>query len=292
MITTQNILIISFFFGVYLFLSSFIVAPNKDIERVISKNRYESSDIVQDICRYIQKKIYNHIELSDAKESLIQSYLINERINQTAKDFITYNYAQSIFILIAGLVVCLVTWKWIFFVLFLFLALVNYRQQETKISKKFEYSKNEVEKDLAKFCSIIAAKVQSTNNVENIIKAFLPVANSSMRLQLEITLADIRTGNVQTALKRFESRILSRHLSDITRGLIAVANGDDQRIYFQVKEQEFNKEHQAILEREIENRTRKLLPLQIAIVVFFVACIIYPFGVTALRSAAELFGNL
>lgn len=288
----NNIFIIFFFIGLYFFISSFTISPSRDAERVISKERFESSDIIKDICRYIQKKIYNHVELSETQEGLIQSYLINMKMNMSAKDFITYNYAQSIFIIIIGIICSIAIWNLVLLVPFIFLSYVNYKQQENKISNKFEYSKNEVEKDLAKFCSIIAVKVQSTNNVENIIKAFLPVANKSMRLQLEVTLADMRTGNVHTALTRLENRVLSRPLSEITRGLKAVANGDDQSVYFKVKEQEFNKEHQAILEKEIEDRARKLLPLQIMIVVLFIACIIYPFGMIVVKNAASLFGAM
>lgn len=292
MLTLTNLQILTFFFGLYMFITSFILEPKKEVNRAISKDRFESSDIIQDICRYIQKKIYPHIELSEQQEALIQSYLINEKKDTTAKDFMTYNYAQSIFIVFLGFVVAIAFWNWIPIVIFAVLALFNYKNQESKISKRFEASRNEIEKDLAKFCSIIASKVKSTNNVENIIKAFLPVANRSMRLQLEVALADMRTGSVHTALTRLEQRVLSRQLSDITRGLKAVANGDDQTIYFVTKEQEFNKEHQAILEREIEARARKLLPVQILIVVMFVACIIYAFGSIALKHAMVMFGSI
>ncbi|MEG0020592.1 MAG: hypothetical protein RR728_08600, partial [Oscillospiraceae bacterium] len=86
-----------------------------------------------------------------------------------------------------------------------------------------------------------------------------------------------QTGNVIRALQRFENRVHSPHLSDITRGLIAVHNGDDQRVYFSVKQHEFNREYEILFEKEIERRPDKLQSIQWAIILLFLACIIYPF---------------
>ena len=55
-----------------------------------------------------------------------------------------------------------------------------------------------------------------------------------MRNELAITTADMRTGNYEAALTRFEARISSAMLSDVARGLIGVLRGDDGVTYFRM----------------------------------------------------------
>lgn len=288
----KYLLIIGFYLGLYWLISSYFIAPSPQIEKVVSKNRFKSTDPIKMLTQAVQRQLYDYIKISETKENITKSYLLTERMDMTPKDFITYNYAQSIVILLFGTVICLCARSFIPFFLFVFLAVLNYRQQEQKLASKLTKTKSEIEKDLSKFCNTLAIKVQSTNNVENILASYLPIANKTMRQQLEITLADIRTGGVHTALTRLEERVPSRHLIEITRGLKAVANGDDQRLYFEIKRSELEKEHKAILEKEVEKRSGKLLPYQIAIVALFILCILYPMGMTVLKNAAGIFTPL
>ena len=55
-----------------------------------------------------------------------------------------------------------------------------------------------------------------------------------MKKELEITIADMASGNEETALTRFESRIGSTMLSDVVRGLISVKRGDNGILYFEM----------------------------------------------------------
>lgn len=56
------------------------------------------------------------------------------------------------------------------------------------------------------------------------------IANSLLTNELDVTIAEIRTGNYKKALLQFESRIGSSLLSNITRRLIGTLQGDDQTI--------------------------------------------------------------
>ena len=46
-----------------------------------------------------------------------------------------------------------------------------------------------------------------------------------MKRELDITTADMKSGNYETALTRLETRIGSPMLSDVVRGLISVIRG-------------------------------------------------------------------
>ena len=59
-------------------------------------------------------------------------------------------------------------------------------------------------------------------------------AGEDFAKELDIVTADMRSSSYEAALTRFESRLNSPMLSDITRGLIGVLRGDDGSMYFQM----------------------------------------------------------
>ena len=59
----------------------------------------------------------------------------------------------------------------------------------------------------------------------NILKSYQRNAGHAMKRELEITIADMASGNEENALTRMESRIGSTMLSDVVRGLISVKRG-------------------------------------------------------------------
>ena len=59
-------------------------------------------------------------------------------------------------------------------------------------------------------------------------------AGEDFAKELDIVTADMRSSSYEAALTRFESRLNSPMLSDITRGLIGVLRGDDGGMYFQM----------------------------------------------------------
>lgn len=66
------------------------------------------------------------------------------------------------------------------------------------------------------------------------IENFKKNAGEDFTKELDILTADMRSSSYEAALTRFEARINSPMLSDITRGLIGVLRGDDGLMYFQM----------------------------------------------------------
>ena len=70
--------------------------------------------------------------------------------------------------------------------------------------------------------------------------------------------ADMKTGNYENALIRFETRIGSPMLSDVIRGLIGVLRGDDQRMYFKMITFDMRQIEQNNLKKEAAKRPKKI----------------------------------
>ena len=66
----------------------------------------------------------------------------------------------------------------------------------------------------------------------------------------------MKTGNYEQALLHLEARVDSPLLSDVTRGLIGVLRGDDQRMYFQMITFDMRQIEQNELKKEAAKRPR------------------------------------
>jgi hypothetical protein len=94
--------------------------------------------------------------------------------------------------------------------------------------------REEIEYELPRFVSTVSQSLKATRDVPAILQSYQKSAGESFRQELEITIADMKSGNEETALTRLESRIGSTMLSDVVRGLISVKRGDNGVMYFEM----------------------------------------------------------
>ena len=107
----------------------------------------------------------------------------------------------------------------------------------------------------------VRAQGQSLENDRDVLKiltSYRRVAGKDFGAELDQTIADMKTGNYENALIRFETRIGSPMLSDVIRGLIGVLRGDDQRMYFKMITFDMRQIEQNNLKKEAAKRPKKI----------------------------------
>lgn len=151
-----------------------------------------------------------------------------------------------------------------------------YHSEIRKLRGRYLMHQQEIELDLPKLCSVINSRLRTTKNVQMILESFMPIASTAMQEEITVTVRDMKTGSPEMALRRFEGRLSSPKVSDVTRGLISVLNGDDQTIFFQSRQHQFNNDYLTIRKKEIQKRPMKLTMPSIVAFVFFFVIIFYP----------------
>ena len=91
-----------------------------------------------------------------------------------------------------------------------------------------------IEGEIPRFALTVGQSLENDRDVLKILTSYRRVAGKDFGAELDQTIADMKTGNYENALIRFETRIGSPMLSDVIRGLIGVLRGDDQRMYFKM----------------------------------------------------------
>lgn len=115
-----------------------------------------------------------------------------------------------------------------------------------------------IETEIPRFALTIGQNLENDRDVLKILTSYRRVAGRDFAAELDQTIADMKTGNYENALIRFETRIGSPMLSDVVRGLVGVLRGDDQRMYFKMICFDMRQIEQNNLKKEAAKRPKKI----------------------------------
>ncbi len=115
-----------------------------------------------------------------------------------------------------------------------------------------------IEAEIPRFALTIGQNLENDRDVLKILTSYRRVAGRDFGAELDQVIADMKTGNYENALIRFETRIGSPMLSDIIRGLVGVLRGDDQRMYFKMVCFDMRQIEQNNLKKEAAKRPKKM----------------------------------
>lgn len=126
--------------------------------------------------------------------------------------------------------------------------------------------------------STIRQSLNSTHDVVAILETYRKVCGPILRVEIERTLNDMVTGNPERALKAMEGRVASPQLGQLTRGLVSVPRGDDQRLYFDMLSAEYRKAQNEEVAKALLNRPAQLNKYMALLFVCMVLMIIASLG--------------
>ena len=157
-------------------------------------------------------------------------------------------------------------------------------------AKLTAHRKEAIENELPMFCQRIESMLGHTRDVVQIISSYRKNAGPEMKKELGITLADIHSGDAHTALTRLEARIGSPHMSEITRGLIAVLDGNDPVGYWSNLSLRMSDSRKQSLLRRAGKIPEKINRLSLCLLGCVMIIYIAVIGSELLRSIGVLFG--
>ena len=203
--------------------------------------------------------ISKHIRLSEYRKMQMQSDLTSAGINLSPEMHIANSLVQSLLVALTAVP--------LYFILpvlspvMLLAAVYMYFRASKGVAEKIKEKRRKIEYELPRFVSHIDKTLTHNRDVLNIIDTYKMNAGEEMAQELEITAADMRSGNYEAALTRLESRVGSSMLSDTTRGLIGVLRGDETDAYWANLALKFADYQRQLLKAEaqkVPNRVKRL----------------------------------
>ncbi len=170
--------------------------------------------------------------MDEYKKSRMKNTLNAAGMNLTPEEFISSAILKSGIIALL-IIPCLMILPLTAPIL-MFLSIIIYFKEIRKADEILKIKKEKIEVELPRFVATITQELKASRDVLSILENFKKNAGEDFTDELDILTADMRSSSYEAALTRFEARINSPMLSDITRGLIGVLRGDDGSMYFQM----------------------------------------------------------
>lgn len=217
-------------------------------EKQNSTKESRINSMLDDLANWLATKI----RLRDFKKAQIQANLDTARMTITPELYISRCVVKAAIVAILSVLV----FPWFTFggfVILLF-SFVYYLYLVQELGLKVDAHRKAVEYELGQMVFTIQRSLQHGRNIIVMLQNYREICGPDMRQEMDITLADMLSGNHEQAVSRMEIRLGSAMVSDVCRGLISVIHGDDTAAYWVNLEQKFA-EHQR---NELRNKANKI----------------------------------
>lgn len=172
----------------------------------------------------------------------------------------------------------------------LFLAAFLYNMEIKSVSKRIQGKRAKIEYELPRLVFNIEKTLKHNRDVLYMLESYSKTAGPEMKHELDITAADMRSGNYEAAITRMESRVGSSMMSDVCRGLIGVLRGDDTEMYWASLAIKFSDAQRQQLRIQAQQVPRKVKRLSMCLLICFMLIYVVVILAQIVNSLGVLFG--
>lgn len=172
----------------------------------------------------------------------------------------------------------------------LFLAIFLYNMEIKSVSKRIQGKRAKIEYELPRLVFNIEKTLKHNRDVLYMLESYSKTAGPEMKHELDITAADMRSGNYEAAITRLESRVGSSMMSDVCRGLIGVLRGDDTEMYWASLAIKFSDAQRQQLRIQAQQVPRKVKRLSMCLLICFMLIYVVVILAQIVNSLGVLFG--
>ena len=207
------------------------LATGKAMISAVSQNKGKAKNL-DVLIGSLSMKLAKHLPMDEYKKSRMKNTLKAAGMSQSPEEFMAFALVKALLVAF-GVIPCLLVLPLLAPVL-MFLAVMIYFKEIKKADEKLSAKREKIESELPRFVATITQELKASRDVLGILENFKKNAGEEFGNELDVLTADMRSSSYEAALTRFEARINSPMLSDITRGLIGVLRGDEGGVYFQM----------------------------------------------------------
>lgn len=174
--------------------------------------------------------------------------------------------------------------------LILVLAFILYRMNIKSVSNRIKVKRTKIENDLPRLVSTIEKTLVHNRSILDILQSFSKCACPEMKHELDITIADIHSGNEEEAIKRLETRVGSPMMNDVCRGFDTLIHGDSASAYWSSLAMKFSEIQRQKLKLEAEKIPRKVKRLSMCLLCCFMLIYVVVIVSQIMSSVGVMFG--
>ena len=233
----------------------------------ISKQQKEKTSGLDVWLKGVADFFAKHIRLNEFKKAQLQNDLNTAQMNISPEMFKANAIVKSL--IIASFVIPVLFIHPLLSPIILVLAIALYNNEVRSVSKRIKAKRRKIEYELPRLVFTIEKTLKHNRDVLYMLDSYMESAGPEIKHELEITVADMRSGNYEAAITRLESRVGSSMMSDVCRGLIGILRGDDTEMYWASLSIKFNDIQRQQLRLEAQKVPRKVKRLSMCLLLCF-----------------------
>ena len=277
--------------GLFYILVDVYMVPYFKTSRAVeslSKRQRDKKSVLDIWLGGLAKLLADHIKINEFKRAQLEADLRTAQIDTTPEMFRSNAIVKSLLVGIFAIPM------WFFFPLLvpvvIFLALFLYRLEIKKLSVGIRLKREKIEYELPRLVSNIEKVMMHNRDVLYMLESYAQTAGPELKHELDITVADMKSGNYEGAITRLESRVGSSMMSDVCRGLIGILRGDDNRLYWSTLEMKFNDAARQQLRLKVQKIPAKVRRLSMCLLICFMIVYVVVILEQIMNSIGVLFG--
>lgn len=219
--------------GIGFLLAERLKLPSRAASRAMhsmGRNRKDKPNPLTLLMRELSGRLAGKLRLNDYRRAQLEADLRTGDMTQTPEQFVAENIVRAGMVAVLAIPVAFVS-KFLA-VLLLVAAVLLYRLGSMTLRKKIGARRARIELELPRFVANIEKTLPHSRDVLAMLESYRTGAGEEFGRELDITAADMRSGNDEAALTRLEARVGSSALSDVVRGLIGILHGEDNGVYW------------------------------------------------------------
>ncbi len=282
---------VTFAFGLGYILADVFKIPKYPVSKAVSslgkrqKNKTNPLDIwLGDLANLIASKL----KLNEYKRLQLKVDLESADMTVSPEQYVANAIVKALFI--GAFAIPFLFFAPIISLIVIAIAIAIYFGEYKKVSKVIKEKRRKIEYELPRLVSNIDKTLVHSRDVLGILDSYKEHAGEELKRELEITVADMRSGNYEVALTRLESRVGSSMMSDVTRGLVSVIRGDKTDVYWGNLVLKFSDYQRTLLKNEANKAPKKVRKLSMALLFCFMMIYVVVIGQVLISSLGGMFG--
>ena len=263
--------------GIGFLLAERLKLPSRAASRAMhsmGRNRKDKPNPLTLLMRELSRRLAGKLRLNDYRRAQLEADLRTGDMMQTPEQFVAENIVRAGTVAVLAVPVAFLS-KFLALLL-LVVAILLYRLGSMTLRKKIGARRARIELELPRFVANIEKTLPHSRDVLAMLESYRAGAGEEFGRELDITVADMRSGNDEAALTRLEARVGSSALSDVVRGLIGILHGEDNSVYWANLSLKFSEAgRQNLREQAGKVPKRVCLLLFVFLGFYFVWCIFF-----------------
>lgn len=144
------------------------------------------------------------------------------------------------------------------FLLSVILSVVIFFQKIKNLEENIKKRNDEIITEFPMFIRNFSYSLEATRDIVGIIDRYRSVAGGHFKEELDLLITDMKTGNYEDAIQKFDRRLNLEPVTAFATGLMGISRGIDYKTYFFVLEENMKLLARETLKREVRKRPGKL----------------------------------